>query len=158
MQEFQIWLMIRLVSSLKQNIFKDEHSDILPRAGGSGCAGCAAAHPVYGSLLLKRPSFFLKVLNLHITCTPTLKMLPPALLPSINFLQAIRRRQLEVDRVELKRKIKEAVEQFDAKLLDLYKTRLAIEKCILAEELKILLYDRRMSIQDHLDREEERLQ
>ena len=77
---------------------------------------------------------------------------------TINFLQAIRRRQLEVDRVELKRKIKEAVEQFDAKLLDLYKTRLAIEKCILAEELKILLYDRRMSIQDHLDREEERLQ
>ena len=108
LQEFQNWLMIRLVSSLKQNIFKDEHSDIL--------------------------------------------------LPSINFLQAIRRRQLEVDRVELKRKIKEAVEQFDAKLLDLYKTRLAIEKCILAEELKILLYDRRMSIQDHLDREEERLQ
>ena len=77
---------------------------------------------------------------------------------SVIFLQAIRRRQLEVDRVELKRKIKEAVEQFDAKLLDLYKTRLAIEKCILAEELKILLYDRRMSIQDHLDREEERLQ
>ena len=72
--------------------------------------------------------------------------------------KAIRRRQLEVDRVELKRKIKEAVEQFDAKLLDLYKTRLAIEKCILAEELKILLYDRRMSFQDHLDREEERLQ
>ena len=72
--------------------------------------------------------------------------------------KAIRRRQLEVDRVELKRKIKEAVEQFDAKLLELYKTRLAIEKCILAEELKILLYDRRMSFQDHLDREEERLQ
>ena len=49
--------------------------------------------------------------------------------------KAIRRRQLEVDRVELKRKIKEAVEDFDEKLLDLYKTRLAIEKCILAEEL-----------------------
>ena len=68
------------------------------------------------------------------------------------------RRQLEVDRVELKRKIKEAVEQFDAKLLQLYKMRLAIEKCILAEELKILLFDRRMTFQDHLDREEERLQ
>ena len=71
--------------------------------------------------------------------------------------KAIRRRQLEVDRVELKRKIQEAVDEFDAKLLGLYKTRLAIEKCILAEELKILLCDRRMSIQDQIDREEERL-
>lgn len=71
--------------------------------------------------------------------------------------KAIRKRQLEVDRVELKRKIREAVELFDAKLLELYKTRLAIEKCILAEELKILLYHRRMSVQDHLDHEEENL-
>ena len=71
--------------------------------------------------------------------------------------KAIRKRQLEVDRVELKRQIQEAVEQFDDKLLELYKMRLAIEKCILAEELKILLYDRRMSVQDHIDREEERL-
>ena len=72
--------------------------------------------------------------------------------------KAIRRRQLEVDRVELKRKIQEAVELFDDKLLELYKTRLAIEKCILSEELKILIYDRKMSYQDHLDLEEERLQ
>ena len=71
--------------------------------------------------------------------------------------KAIRKRQLEVDRVELKRKIQEAVEEFDAKLLNLYKMRVAIEKCILAEELKILLYDRRMSVQDQLDREEEKL-
>lgn len=62
-----------------------------------------------------------------------------------------------MDRVELKRKIQEAVEEFDAKLLNLYKMRVAIEKCILAEELKILLYDRRMSVQDQLDREEEKL-
>ena len=61
--------------------------------------------------------------------------------------KSIRRRQLEVDRVELKRKITESVLEFDAKLLELYKTRLAIEKCILAEELKILLYDRRMAYQ-----------
>merc|ERR1712062_702344 len=71
--------------------------------------------------------------------------------------KAIRKRQLEVDRVELKRKIQEAVEEFDTKLLNLYKMRVAIEKCILAEELKILLYDRRMSVQDQLDREEEKL-
>ena len=70
--------------------------------------------------------------------------------------KSIRRRQLEVDRVELKRKITESVLEFDAKLLELYKTRLAIEKCILAEELKILLYDRRMAYQDQLDRDEER--
>lgn len=69
----------------------------------------------------------------------------------------IRKRELEVDRVELKRKIRDAVEQFDARLLELYKMRLAIEKCILAEELKILLYDRRMAVQDQLDREEARL-
>ena len=62
-----------------------------------------------------------------------------------------------MDRVELKRKIQEAVEEFDTKLLNLYKMRVAIEKCILAEELKILLYDRRMSVQDQLDREEEKL-
>ncbi len=71
--------------------------------------------------------------------------------------KAIRRRQLEVDRVDLKRKIREAVESFDAKLLDLYKKRLAIEKCILAEELKILMYDRKLSIQDRMDKEEEQL-
>ena len=71
--------------------------------------------------------------------------------------KAIRKRQLEVDRVELKWKIQEDVEEFDAKLLNLYKMRVAIEKCILAEELKILLYDRRMSVQDQLDREEEKL-
>ena len=71
--------------------------------------------------------------------------------------KAIRKRQLEVARVELKWKIQEAVEEFDAKLLNLYKMRVAIEKCILAEELKILLYDRRMSVQDQLDREEEKL-
>ena len=71
--------------------------------------------------------------------------------------KAIRKRQLEVARVELKWKIQEAVEEFDAKLLNLYKMRVAIEKCILAEELKTLLYDRRMSVQDQLDREEEKL-
>ena len=53
-------------------------------------------------------------------------------------------------RVELKWKIQEAVEEFDAKLLNLYKMRVAIEKCILAEELKISLYDCRMSVQDQL--------
>ena len=71
--------------------------------------------------------------------------------------KAIRKRQLEVDQVELKWKIQQAVEEFNAKLLNLYKMRVAIEKCILAEELKILLYDRRMSVQDQLDREEEKL-
>ena len=71
--------------------------------------------------------------------------------------KAIRKRQLEVARVELKWKIQEAVEEFDAKLLNLYKMRVAIEKCILAEELKTLLYDRRMSVLDQLDREEEKL-
>ena len=71
--------------------------------------------------------------------------------------KAIRKRQLEVARVELKWKIQEAVEEFDAKLLNLYKMRVAIEKCILAEELKISLYDCRMSVQDQLDREEEKL-
>ena len=50
-----------------------------------------------------------------------------------------------------------AVKKFDDKLMDLYKMRLAIEKCILAEELKILLHDRQMSTQDQMDREEERL-
>jgi len=40
--------------------------------------------------------------------------------------------------------------------MELYKMRLAIEKSILAEELKILLHDRQMSVQDQMDREEER--
>jgi len=50
-----------------------------------------------------------------------------------------------------------AVKKFDDKLMELYKMRLRIEKCILAEELKILLHDRQMSVQDQMDREEERL-
>ena len=37
------------------------------------------------------------------------------------------------------------MKKFDDKLMELYKMRLAIEKCILAEELKILLHDRQMS-------------
>jgi len=41
--------------------------------------------------------------------------------------------------------------------LELYKTRLAIEKCISAEELKILLHDKQMAAQDQMDRDEERL-
>ena len=71
--------------------------------------------------------------------------------------KAICKRQIEVDRVELKWKIQEAVEEFDAKLFNLYKMRVGIEICILAEELKISLYDCRMSVQDQLDREEEKL-
>ena len=51
----------------------------------------------------------------------------------------VKKRQLEVNCVDLKRKIREAIKEFDERLLELYKKRLAIEKCILAEELKILL-------------------
>jgi hypothetical protein len=43
-----------------------------------------------------------------------------------------------------------AVKKFDDKLMELYKMRLRIEKCILAEELKILLHDRQMSVQDQV--------
>ena len=50
-----------------------------------------------------------------------------------------------------------AVQKFDNKLMELYKMRLAIEKSILAEELKILIHDRQISVQDQIDREEERL-
>ena len=69
----------------------------------------------------------------------------------------LKKRQLEVNCVDLKRKIREAIKEFDERLLALYKKRLAIEKCILAEELKILLHDRQLALHDKLDREEEQL-
>ena len=69
----------------------------------------------------------------------------------------LKKRQLEVNCVDLKRKIREAIKEFDERLLVLYKKRLAIEKCILAEELKILLHDRQLALHDKLDRDEEQL-
>ena len=71
--------------------------------------------------------------------------------------KSIRRRQLEVSCVDLKRKIKVGIFNFDKVLLDLYMKKLAIEKCVLAEELKILLYDRFLTNYDALDRKEEAL-
>lgn len=71
--------------------------------------------------------------------------------------KAVKRRQLEVNCVDLKRKIKEGIRTFDDKLLSLYKKKLAIEKSILAEELKILIHDRQLTVHDALDREEEAL-
>ena len=69
----------------------------------------------------------------------------------------LKKRQLEVNCADLKRKIREAIKEFDERLLVLYKKRLSIEKCILAEELKILLHDRQLALHDKLDREEEQL-
>ena len=78
-------------------------------------------------------------------------------LRSLDTRRYLKKRQLEVNCVDHKRKIREAIKEFDERLLALYKKRLAIEKCILAEELKILLHDRQLALHDKLDREEEQL-
>ena len=71
--------------------------------------------------------------------------------------KSVKKRQLGVNCVDLKRKVREAIREFDERLLNLYKKRLSIEKCILAEELKILLHDRQLELHDALDREEQKL-
>jgi hypothetical protein len=61
------------------------------------------------------------------------------------------------DRVTARRKLEEATADFDARLAGLYKERLRVDKCVATEELKMLLLDRRFSMLDSLDEEEERL-
>ena len=70
-------------------------------------------------------------------------------------LRRSRKRQLEVTCVDLKRKIVEGIRDFDDRLLVLYKEKLAVEKCVLAEEMKILFHDKQLANQDALDRQEE---
>ena len=57
--------------------------------------------------------------------------------------------------VDLKRKIVEGIRDFDDKLLVLYKEKLAVEKCVLAEEMKILFHDKQLATHDALDRQED---
>jgi len=61
------------------------------------------------------------------------------------------------DKVSARRKLHEATVNFDAKLSHLYEERLKIDKCVATEELKMLMLDRRLSLLDALDEEEERM-
>ena len=49
----------------------------------------------------------------------------------------------------------EGIRDFDDRLLVLYKEKLAVEKCVLAEEMKILFHDKQLATHDALDRQEE---
>ena len=73
----------------------------------------------------------------------------------VNLRRWSRKRQLEVTCVDLKRKIVEGIRDFDDRLLVLYKEKLAVEKCVLAEEMKILFHDKQLATHDALDRQEE---
>ena len=61
------------------------------------------------------------------------------------------------DQISLERRIDEAIARFDQRLAKLYSKRIFVEKCILAEELKLLIHDRHLSMIDELEREEEKL-
>ena len=60
-------------------------------------------------------------------------------------------------RVELERRVDDAVAQFDRSLAQLYARRLRTEKCVLTEELKMRLLDRKLSDMEDLEAEEKRL-
>ena len=60
------------------------------------------------------------------------------------------------DKISLERKVAAAVAEFDARLVRLYAERIAVEKCVLAEELKVLIHDRHLAMLDGLEREEEK--
>ena len=49
------------------------------RAGGGGCAGCAQAHPIFGSSLSKDYVYSRKLWSWVLVCTPNVQWLPPAL-------------------------------------------------------------------------------
>lgn len=59
--------------------------------------------------------------------------------------------------ISLEDKIGNAIASFDAKVERLYKLKLRVGKCILAEELKILLHDKKLSELDKSERQEENL-
>lgn len=61
------------------------------------------------------------------------------------------------NRVGLGRRVEDAVRDFDARLGELYARRLEVEKCVLTEELKMRLLDKRLSDMDDLDLEEKKL-
>ena len=67
------------------------------------------------------------------------------------------RRGVRNSRVELERRVDEAVEQFDLRLAELYAKRLRVEKCVLTEELKMRLLDRKISDMEDLEVDEKRL-
>ncbi len=70
---------------------------------------------------------------------------------------SLKRRGGRNDRVRLERQVDEAVERFDRRLAALYAKRLAVEKCVLTEELKMRLLDRKLSDMEDLEAEEKRL-
>ena len=61
------------------------------------------------------------------------------------------------EKIDFERKIDETVASFDKSLKELYEMKLEIEKCILAEELKILLHEEKLSLMEDLDNEEEQM-
>ena len=61
------------------------------------------------------------------------------------------------EKIELERKIEEVIHVFDTKLQQLYKLKLSVEKNVLAEELKILLHDKKLALLERLEEKEEKL-
>ncbi len=66
-------------------------------------------------------------------------------------------RNLANQQIALLEKIDDVTNDFDVKLALLYRLKLDVEKCILAEELKILRHDENLAQHEKLEREEEKL-
>merc|ERR1712218_752207 len=66
-----------------------------------------------------------------------------------------RKRELEAEKNQLQVHIDEIVGQLDKKVTELFWLRISIEKCVLAEELKMLSLNRDLGIRDRLAREQE---
>ena len=61
------------------------------------------------------------------------------------------------DRIDLERRVEAALTEFDARLADLYRLKIRVEKCVLTEEMKILLLDRNLADMEALGAKQEEM-
>ena len=60
-------------------------------------------------------------------------------------------------RIDLERRVTAAVDRFDDSLADLYRLKIKVEKCVLTEELKILLLERNLATMEALEAKQEKM-
>ena len=68
-----------------------------------------------------------------------------------------RKRELEAEKNLLQVQIDDIVEQIDREVKEVFWLRISVEKCVLAEELKMLTLNRDLGVRDRLTRQEELL-
>ena len=82
------------------------------RAEGGGCAGCAQAHPIFGSSLSKDYVYSRKLWSWVLVCTPNVQWLPPALKVIGNFSGLIVKEIVDTLDKNVQHKASKKIEKF----------------------------------------------